>query len=123
MKHEKLFALLEKYNKITEAEKIILKKLVTPLEIKKKQILIEKNSPCNKAFFVTKGLLRAYYIDDNGKEITRMFAWENRFLTNINSFKGFAENNETIECVKDAEVLCIKNTDFRTLLLSTPNFL
>ncbi len=92
-----------------------------PTQVKRKQVLIEKNSPCNKLFFVNNGLLRAYYINERGKEVTRMFAWEGRFLTNIGSFKILSENNETIECVKDANILSINRDDFEKLMKSSLN--
>ena len=66
-------------------------------------------------------MLRAFYINDKGKEITRMVAWEDRFLTNIASFKNYSENNETIECIKDANVIYINRKDFDELLILSSN--
>jgi len=83
--------------------------------------LIEKNTPCNKLFFVNAGFLRAFYINEKGKEITRMIAWKERFLTNIGSFKSSFLNNETIECIKDGEVLYINRENFNNLMKSSPN--
>lgn len=120
--HEPLINFLGKYGILSETEKQNIRKLFVPLHVKKKQILVEKHSLCNKLFFVNKGLLRAYYLTEKGKEITRMFAWENRFLTNIVSFKNFSENNEIIDCIQNAEVLCISKTNFEILLNSSVIF-
>ena len=121
MNHEQLLSFLYKYGNLSETEKQNIKKSFTLLQVKKKQILIEKNTPCNKLFFVNRGLLRAYYINDKGKEITRMVAWKKRFITNIGSFKNLSINNETIECIKDGEVLSINREDFNNLMKSSPN--
>ena len=121
MNHEKLITLLNQYGTISEPEKRNIEKCFIPMQVKRKQVLIEKNSTCNKLFFINSGLLRAYYINEKGKEITRMFAWENRFLTNIGSFKMLSENNETIECVKDASILTINRDDFERLMKSSLN--
>jgi CRP-like cAMP-binding protein len=121
MNHEKLITLLNQYGTISETEKQNIEKYFIPTLVKRKQVLIEKNSPCNKLFFVNNGLLRAYYINERGKEVTRMFAWEGRFLTNIGSFKILSENNETIECVKDANILSINRDDFEKLMKSSLN--
>ena len=121
MNHEKLINLLKQYRTISETEKQSIEELFTPMKVKKKQILIEKNSPCNKLFFINKGLLRAYYTNDKGTEVTRMIAWENRFLTNIGSFKNASENNETIECVENAEILYIDRINFEKLITSSLN--
>ena len=121
MKHQKLITFLENYGSISDIEKQNIKKYFVPLTVKKGQTLIAKDSPCNYLFFVNSGYLRAFYTSENLKEITRMIAWENRFLTNMVSFKNFTQNNETIECIKNAEILSIKRDDFNELMKSSTN--
>ncbi|MDO5616955.1 MAG: Crp/Fnr family transcriptional regulator [Cruoricaptor ignavus] len=122
MEYNHFITFIERYGYISEEDKKNLKVFSTLKKVKKKEILIEKGTPCNKIFFVKKGLLRAYYTDGNGREITRMFAWQNRFLTNICSFSNFEASNETIECIKDAEILSINKMDFDRLIKSSENF-
>ena len=122
MKHEKQINLLKQYGSITEIENQNIIKYFTPINVKKKIILIEKNSLCNKLFFVNKGLLRTYYIDNFGNEFTRRIAWENGFITNMDSFrKNGLENNETIECIEDANILEISKFDLDKLLATSEN--
>jgi len=121
MKHKLLIEHLKNYGDISEQEELNIRKYFIPHQTTKKQILIEKHSICNKLFFVNNGLLRAYYINDDGREVTRMIAWENRFLTNIVSFRNFAENKETIECIEKAEILYINRNDFDNLMKSSFN--
>lgn len=121
MNHEKLITLLNQYGTISENEKQNIEKYFIPKQVKRKQVLIEKNSPCNKLFFINNGLLRTYYTNEKGVEVTRMIAWENRFLTNIGSFKNLTENNETIECVENAEILYINRMNFEKLITSSLN--
>ena len=121
MKHNLLIDHLNKYGKISEDEEKSIRKYFFQLETEKKQILIKEHSPCNKLFFVNSGFIRAYYTNDKGNEITRMFAWEGRFLTNIASFGNFAENTEIIETVKTAEILQINREDFVSLISSSSN--
>ena len=121
MEYNQLLDFLKQYGKISKDEETLIKKCFSVLNLKKKQILINKNFPCNKLFFVNKGLLRTYYINNKGTEITRMIAWENRFITNLVSFKYGEENNETIECIENSEILCIDKDNFDTLLKSSLN--
>ena len=86
MEYNQLLDFLKQYGKISKDEETLIKKCFSVLNLKKKQILINENFPCNKLFFVNKGLLRTYYINNKGTEITRMIAWENRFITNLVSF-------------------------------------
>lgn len=121
MPHTKLINLLKKYGTIFEAEKQNIEKYFIPINLKKNQILIEKDLPCNKLFFINNGLLRAFYTNEKGNEVTRMFAWENRFITNTGSFKNLSANHETIESVKDSNVLMIQKKDFDNLMKSSAN--
>ena len=122
MRYQKLISELSKYGEITENERKNIRDFFSIINVKKRDILICKDSPCNKLFFVNKGLLRTFYIDINGNEITRRIAWENGFLTNMNSFrKNGIDNNETIECLENAELLVITKSDIDYLLKSSEN--
>ena len=122
MNHEKLISHLKQYGTISVTEQQNIEKYFILTQVKRKQILIEKNSPCNKLFFVNQGLLRTYYIDNNGNEFTRRIAWESGFITNMDSFrKNGLENNETIECIEDANILQISKIDLDQLLTTSEN--
>ncbi len=121
MKHLQLVTKIENYGVLDKKEKELISTFFNPFQIKKKTILIDRDSPCNKLFFVNKGLLRAYYITSQGREVTRMIAWENRFLTNISSFRNFTQNNEIIECIENAEILSIEKDDFENILRKSQN--
>lgn len=113
---------IEKYNVISEHEKNAIIHAFTLRKVRKKEILIEGGSSCDKLFFVNKGLLRTYYFDKNLNEFTRRIAWEGGFLTNMDSFrKQGKENLETIECIEDAEILQITYTDLEVLLSNSEN--
>lgn len=122
MKNQNLFNLLAKYGEVSEEDIIRINNYFIPLQVNKKQILIEKNSLCNKLFFVNTGLLRTFYIDNNGNEFTRRIAWEGGFLTNMDSFrKDGIENNETIECIESGKILQITRKDLGKLLSASEN--
>ncbi|OJX33517.1 MAG: hypothetical protein BGO86_11990 [Chryseobacterium sp. 36-9] len=122
MNHELLLTFIKKHGNLSELEEESIKTFFVPIIVKKKQILIEKDSACNKLFFVITGLLRTFYIDNNGNEFTRRIAWESGFLTNMDSFrKNGMENNETIECIENAEILQITKKDLDKLLSTSEN--
>ena len=120
MPHQKLIKFLEKYGQIAESEKEKILKFFIVTYVKKRDILIYENSLCNKLFFINNGLLRAYYLDANGNEVTRRIAWEGGFLTNMESFrKNGIENKETIECIENAEILEISKYNLDQLILAS----
>lgn len=54
--------------------------------IKKDTLLIEQNKVPTQALFILKGYTRAYYIDDNGREHTSHFDWENDMVIPLRCF-------------------------------------
>ncbi|MDR2204884.1 MAG: Crp/Fnr family transcriptional regulator [Flavobacteriaceae bacterium] len=122
MQHKQLIDYLKRYGNISEQEEQNIRKAFSEQTAKKKDILIRKNSVCNKLFFVNKGLLRAYYEDDFGNETTRRIAWEHGFITNMDDFlKTETENNETIECIENAEFLEVLKSDWDVLVSNSEN--
>ncbi len=115
MEHEPLIRLLKQYENITPEDEGNIKRHFSCRSFKKGEVILPAGLPCNKLIFVNKGLLRAFY-DENGRQVTRMIAWENRFLTNLVSFQHFSENIETFECIEDAEILLITRHDLEMLL-------
>ncbi|QIP16155.1 Crp/Fnr family transcriptional regulator [Spirosoma aureum] len=51
----------------------------------KNRILVKEGQYSDKTFFIAEGAARAYYLK-GGKEITDWFAFENDFISSINSF-------------------------------------
>lgn len=116
MEYEKIIQSISNYGNISNDDICLIKKSFSFTTFIKNQKIISCDNPCNKLFFVNSGFLRAYYLNDNGKEITRMIAWEGRFLTNIVSLKHFSINKEFFECIQNAEVLWIDRIKFDNLL-------
>lgn len=86
---------------------------------KKKEILISSNQICDKVFFITKGMLRAYSIDEKGIEKTRIISVENEFCGNWASFHNLSSNNEYIQSLELSEVVYVEHKDFYQLVNSS----
>lgn len=54
--------------------------------VSKGTILLRQDEVCSEVFFVSKGLLRAYTVDNEGKEHVIQFAPENWWISDRNSF-------------------------------------
>lgn len=104
----------------------VSKKLEAELNTITKQISISKNesliaidSRCNDLYFVEKGLLRGYYLDD-GKEITNWFAQEGEFATCFYAFVAVKPSFETIEAIEDCILTQISYASLQSLYLKFP---
>jgi CRP/FNR family transcriptional regulator, anaerobic regulatory protein len=67
---------------------------------KKGSVIWRQDNRCNRLFIVKTGLLRVFYYDAKGREITHWFAGESTALTDLNSFfhkKLSVYNMESLE--------------------------
>ena len=72
-----------------------------------KHFYIQANITQKNVGFVFSGLLRAFYIDDNGNEITIRFVKENDFATNYTSFISQKPSRYYFQCIEPCEIVNI----------------
>ncbi|MBF8148791.1 Crp/Fnr family transcriptional regulator [Winogradskyella sp. F6397] len=101
--------------------KIVLSYFKT-IKKNKKDILLAHGKNSQVSYFVKKGCLRLYYIDEHGKDITRYIAFENQFATELVSFITNEPAQETIQVIENSELLYISHDDFRHLMTIVPKW-
>lgn len=117
--HNSLICTLKEYGNISTEEEYLIRKYFRFESLKKNEIF--KSIHSNNIIFVNSGLLRAFVEDKKGNICTRIIAWENRFLTNITTFKHFNSSDETIEALENSEIIYIEKDFFYQLLSTFPN--
>lgn len=122
MKYTHFLSFLKKEAKLNIEEEENIKKYFQFSKAKKKEIILRCGTVCDKIFFINKGIFRAFYISDQNIEITRMIATENKFLTNMISFRSLSENIENFECLEATEYLYISKANLKELLDTVPSF-
>ena len=93
-----------------------------PIKKSKNEILLSNGKNSQVSYFVKKGCLRIYYIDEEGKDITRYIAFENQFATELVSFITNEPAQENIQVIEKSELLYITHDDFRTLIKTIPKW-
>ncbi len=73
----------------------------------KGSILLRKGDVCKHSFFVEKGLLRSYMLDEDGKEHVIQFAPENWFIVDRSSVYFHDPSESYIEAIEDTETVFI----------------
>lgn len=86
----------------------------------KNEILLPKGKNSQVSYFVIKGCLRLFYLDEEGKDITRYIAFENQFATELVSFITNQPAQEAIQVIENSELLYITHEDFRHLMTIVP---
>ncbi len=90
----------------------IVEKLVSLMFIKKykkKEYLLREGEVCKEIFYVQKGLLRVYIINE-GKEVNTWFVKEGDFITSISSYHKQRPSEHYIDALEDCEIITIKKT-------------
>lgn len=73
--------------------------------IEKGAYYLKQGQVQKKLGFVVKGLLRQYYIDLKGKEITVNFTNEHNFSTDYNAFVQQIPSNYNIKCLEQTTII------------------
>ncbi|PWN67137.1 Crp/Fnr family transcriptional regulator [Chryseobacterium oncorhynchi] len=92
------------------------------IQIKKNEMLLANGQNSQRTFFVVKGCLRIFFINEEGQDSTRYFAFENQFATALTSFITSEPSEEFIEAVEDSEVYYITHKNFYHLLDIIPQW-
>ncbi|SEL52821.1 cAMP-binding domain of CRP or a regulatory subunit of cAMP-dependent protein kinases [Aquimarina amphilecti] len=101
--------------------KIVLSYFKT-IKKSKNQTLLPSGKNSQVSYFVIKGCLRLFYIDEEGKDITRYIAFENQFATELVSFITNQPAQESIQAIENSELLYITHQDFRYLMEIIPKW-
>lgn len=118
-----LLKTLEKIAAISDEMWSDISKIVKLQDIKKGKMLLQEGAPANKLYFLSKGLFRSFYMDENGVEITSAFSFENEFFTNVKGFINSIDANESIQALEYSTIGVIERADYNQLLEKYPALL
>ncbi len=128
-KEEQLFAnfevLLSYFNELIpldmEEQKLVTT-LFRPRLFRKRQYLLQEGDICTQFYFVVRGCLRMYKIDDKGTTHILQFATENYWINDLGSFHDVRPSELAIDALEDTVVLQISRDDLIALYLQAPKF-
>lgn len=88
--------------------------------VKKKTILLREGDRCNEYYYVIRGCLRLYFLDDKGIEQTIQFALEGWWMTDLHAFQKSSASSYFIQCLEECELVHINKTTLQKLMLDYP---
>jgi len=97
-----------------------INKWFTASVVKKRTFIVKEGEACHHIYFVAKGCLRMFYLDDKGTEQTIQFALENWWMTDIDAFNKKGTSSFSIQAIEDTVVLGITKNDWDLLLQEQP---
>lgn len=90
---------------------------------KKNTVLLRDGEVCKHCYFINKGCVQIYHIDDKGNEATRDIYFEGHWMTNVESFSKEIPSTEFYKTIEPTETLTISRTDFFRLIAEVPQFM
>jgi len=99
------------------------KRFTSTLKVKnlrKRQYLLQAGDVCRFENFVSKGLLRAYTIDNKGAEHILMLAPEDWWISDLFSFLSDSPSAMHIDALEDSEIISIEKPDLEKLYIEIP---
>lgn len=111
---------IAKHVTLTEQEEARILSLTQVETFKSKTILLKAGEVCTQSYFVTKGILRSYTLDENGVEHVVSFACSEWWIADMYSYISQRPGQLFIEVNEDAEVIVLTKENQEKLYAEVP---
>ncbi|MGN6647988.1 MAG: Crp/Fnr family transcriptional regulator [Cytophaga sp.] len=111
---------VRKFISLTPEEEMLLSGFFQYRKVSKKENLLQTGDPCKQNYFVLKGCLRLFFIDEKGVEQTTQFAIENWWMNDYMAFQNQQPANFYIQAVENTELLSISFNEQEQLFKALP---
>lgn len=115
-----LSAHVDRYVTLTAIEKKQFFDELTLLSIKKNDFLLREQEVCSHEYFVIKGGLRLYELEDSGDEKVLYFGFEDWWITDKYSFLTGQPSRYNLQAIEDTQVLTINKKALEKLFTEIP---
>lgn len=109
-----------KHIELTPAEEELFVANLKHRKIRRRYFLVQAGDFCRTEYFVTKGCFRAFATDKDGNDHVVMFAIEDWWISDLQSYITGMPATLTIEALEDSEVLCIEKDDLNRMFDEIP---
>lgn len=100
-------AILSIHPECSEDEWEYLESGLSIQHFKSKEMYMEAGKKNHQLGFLTSGLVRAYYINDKGNEITILFAKENEYVTDYPSLLNQIPSRYYFQCLEPSTIITL----------------
>ena len=107
-----LLTQLREVYKVSEKECTRLIQLFEPLEVKKNEHLFRSGEIARHVYFIDKGCLRQYYINNNGEERTIYFKVEDGWCSELVSFLNNKPTELNLQALEDSKLQIINQKNW-----------
>ncbi len=117
---ETLLEHIKKYIPLSKKAETQIRSSFSTLILQKKKMALAEGEPCTHIYFVAKGCLRLFYLDEKGAEQTLQFALENWWMTDLDAFHRNGRSSYSIQSLENTILLSISKNNWDALLKQHP---
>ncbi len=117
---EQIKIYFNRYVSFTDAEIDMIYAKLSTKTFQKKEFLLKENMVCRHNYFIIKGAVRSFYIDEKGHEKITLFAIDNWWVTNLESFIKETPSTLYIQAIEETTVLYLSKETLETLYAAHP---
>jgi CRP/FNR family transcriptional regulator, anaerobic regulatory protein len=107
---------------ITDDELIAFISNITERHFKSKEPIFDSSKPQNQIVYITSGLVRSFYIDNKGSEISAYFVGEYDFVSDYPAFLNDAKSNYLFEAIENTTAVIIPKELILKAYETSPKF-
>jgi len=115
-----LFQQIKKYIDLSDSESTIIYKFIEQSNYKKKEFVLQENNVCRNLYFVEKGCLRMYFINEKAVEQIVQFALDGWWIADLKSFINETPSEYYIQTIENSKIISIKTEKLDQLLTELP---
>ena len=101
---------IQRFVSLTEEEKDILSSQLLLKKLNKKENVLEEGQVCAANYFIAKGCLRLYYINDKGTEQIVQFGIENWWITDFISLEKQLPSCFYLQAIESSTVIALEKS-------------
>tara|TARA_R110000796_G_scaffold252631_1_gene389268 strand:- start:163852 stop:164436 length:585 start_codon:yes stop_codon:yes gene_type:complete len=120
--YQELEQYIKSYGEIGENELQQIIQTFKPIKTTRNEILCNIGQVCKHFYFIKKGCLKLYEIDNKGNEVTGYFALEDCIISANTSFILQKPSRDCLVSLEPSELLTIYRDDFFKLVDTVPQF-
>lgn len=117
-----IFSNISKHISLSDEERDLIQSLLLEEDLTKKRFTLRQGEPCKYINFVNSGILRAYYLNSDGKDSTVMFAVKDWWITDMYCFLNELPAMVNIQAVESCSILKLSKQNLDKLFVEMPKF-
>lgn len=119
---EPLLQYFDRLIPLSREEKELISEKFHPRLYRRRQYALQEGDVCTQFYFVVRGCLRMYKVDEQGSIHILQFAAEDYWINDLGSFHSMKPSELNIDALEDTMVLQISYQDLIALYTQAPKF-